>query len=341
MALQDASAQTSMAQSSGGLLLTPTQLSALKGDTGRFTTILKNCDATLNTRPAPLAILKPANHYDTSGANAPTEEGKRLTDDAVRAYRQALCYALTDDSKYAASSQRILDAWANTFKGVKSLQGRAAVNFNLPYMIVAAGWVKNANAWKHASFDRFLRTTILPLAALDNPNNQGMWAIFMQSAIGAYLGDQRILKAARNNWQTHIQHMVAADGRMPHEIARSDTSNYVGGPTKGIRGLAYTNYALLPTALAAQVLAVAGKPVWATKSGVLLHKAFTKAAGWVLHPETFPYYASNQGQLQDINGVSYFPLLLKEYPNSDAEAVLKERPVKADGFLLMKLFGGQ
>lgn len=338
--VQSASAQAT-SPTAGGILLTQAQLSALKSDMSRFTALLRNCDANVNYQPTPLAVLEMAAHYNASGENAPTQEEAHLSEEARLSYRQALCYALTGELKYALSSQRILDAWGTTFKKVAPHNAQGNVNFNLPYMVIAASWVKNANDWNHSTFDTFLLHIILPMAEVKRTNNHGQWGIFMQATIGAYLGNAQLLAEARNSWQRHIQDAVATDGSMPREITRSDTSDFVDGPTKGIRGLAYTNYALLPATLAAQVFAVSGQPVWATPSGLLLQKAFGKAASWVLHPETFPYYASNNGKLQDTNDVGYFPVLLKQYPNEAAEAVLEQDKVTSDGFLLMELFGGK
>lgn len=311
---------------------------ALRNDPAQFSDLLRGCQGSLNVLPTPAAKLSAADRYGAAGTSEAPQADAALASDAVRAYRQALCYALSGDLKYAASSQRILGAWAGTLRSVESLQSQGNINFYLPYMVVAAGWVKDAGGWNHAPFGQFLRRTILPLAQLNSPDNHGLWAIFMQASIGAYLGDAKLVTAAKGNWQKQLRGMVQPDGTMPLEMARSDTSNYTGGPTKGDRGLAYTNYALLPAALTAQVLEVAGQPVWNTPGGELLRRAFAKAAGWVLRPKTFPYYASNGGHLQDTDVVGYFALLLRHYPNPDAEAVLERGQVKSDGFALLKLF---
>lgn len=320
-------------------MLSQSDLSTLRGDQARFAAVLRGCENAAHIPPSPVAILSATPHYSAQGASKDT--ANTLASDSQRAYRLGLCYALTGKGDYASAAQHILEAWASTLKQATTLQAKDNINFNMPYMIVAAGWIKDAGGWNHKPFDLFLMRTVLPLAQLDNMNNHGLWAVFMESSIAAYLNDPQLLITARRDWQTHIKAMTRPDGTMPHEMARSDTNNYTGGPTKGIRGLAYTHYALLPAALTAQVLDVAGQGVWNSAGGMLLQKAFGKAAGWTLHPETFPYYASNGGKLQDTNGVSYFPLLLKHYPNADAQAVLKAGNVTADGFLLMKLFGGQ
>lgn len=41
----------------------------------------------------------------------------------------------------------------------------------------------------------------------------------------------------------------------------------------------------------------AGKPQWDTGEGKLIGLAYNQAAQWTLHPETFPYFESNQGKL--------------------------------------------
>ena len=76
----------------------------------------------------------------------------------------------------------------------------------------------------------------------------------------------------------------------------------------------YKRQFLLPASLAAKIFADQGQAVWQSGAGKLLGAAFDRAAAWTLHPETFPYYASNNGQLQGIRNLSYFALLRRYYP---------------------------
>lgn len=90
--------------------------------------------------------------------------------------------------------------------------------------------------------------------------------------------------------------------------------------------------------MTAKLLADAGHPVWATPGGKLLQAAFAKAAEWTLNPQTFPYYTGETANLVGVDNASYFPLLLKSYPNADAAQVVAGGKITADGFQLTELF---
>ncbi|TAM24186.1 MAG: hypothetical protein EPN68_09285 [Rhodanobacter sp.] len=324
---------------SHSVLLNKQELADLGARRAAFSDLLSHCDRQLDYVAHPVAVLALAQHYTAKGVNTGSNTGKELTRDARAAYRGGLCFLLTHDQRYAASTQRILDAWAGTLKKVTTLQSKDNINFYVPYMIIAASWVHGAGHWNSTTFDRFLRTTVLPASNSANPNNHGAWGVFLEASIATYLGDTQLLERARHRWGTLLDGAVAADGTLTREIDRSATSNYHGGPDKGVKGLAYTHYFMLPATMAAKIFADDGRPVWATPEGKLFGRAFARAANWTLHPQTFPYYASNGGKLEGVRTAAYFVLLLPHYPNADAEAVLKQGDIKADAFYLLDLFG--
>ncbi|AZI56888.1 hypothetical protein EH165_00595 [Nakamurella antarctica] len=261
-----------------------------------------------------------------------------LASDAQMAYADGLCYLVTGDPRYATHAQLIIDAWAKTLGSVPTLQGKDAVNFDMPYMIHAASWVRAVNGWNDAPFTSFLQSVVLPNAETSNPNNHGMWAVLMVASAATFTADSSQLMSAENRWGQILQGEVTADGSMPQEAERSDTSDYRGGPDTGIKGIDYTHYTLLPASMTAKLLADAGYPVWATPGGKLLQEAFAKAAEWTLKPQTFPYYTGETSKLIGVDNASYFPLLLKYYPNPDATQVVASGTITADGFQLTKLF---
>ncbi len=293
---------------SHSVLLNKQELADLGARRAAFSDLLSHCDRQLDYVAHPVAVLALAQHYTAKGVNTGSNTGKELTRDARAAYRGGLCFLLTHDQRYAASTQRILDAWAGTLKKVTTLQSKDNINFYVPYMIIAASWVHGAGHWNSTTFDRFLRTTVLPASNSANPNNHGAWGVFLEASIATYLGDTQLLERARHRWGTLLDGAVAADGTLTREIDRSATSNYHGGPDKGVKGLAYTHYFMLPATMAAKIFADDGRPVWATPEGKLFGRAFARAANWTLHPQTFPYYASNGGKLEGVRTAAYFVL---------------------------------
>ena len=321
------------------ILLNEHELAGLSARRAAFKGLLSHCDKELDYVARPVAVLAPDPHYTAKGVNTSANNGKQLASDARAAYHAGLCFVLTHDARYATAAQRILDAWAGTLKKVTTKQGDDDVNFYMPYMIMAASWVRGTGYWDGTKFGQFLETTVLPTSSSANRNNHGAWGVFLEASIAAYDGDTKLLERARHRWGTLLDGAVAADGTLPREVSRSGTTNWRGGPDKGKKGLAYTHYFMLPATLAAKIFADEGQPVWATRDGKLFGLAFARAASWTLHPKTFPYYASNHGKLEGVRTAAYFALLLRHYPNADAQAVLKQGDIQGDSFDLLELFG--
>lgn len=319
-------------------LLTAQEVETLQGEKSRFASVIQRCDRQLSAQPRPVATLALVQHYTASGTDQGSVTSDTLAPDAQMAYADGLCYLVTGDTKYAAHAQSIIDAWARTLTSAPTLQGKDAVNVDMPYMIGAASWVRAVNGWNTASFTSFLHTVVLPNAETSNPNNHGMWAVLMVASAATFTADNSLLMSAQNRWGQILQGEVTADGSMPQEAERSDTSDYRGGPDKGIKGIDYTHYTLLPASMTAKLLADAGHPVWATPGGKLLQEAFAKAAEWTLNPQKFPYYSGEAAKLIGVDNAAYFPLLLKYYPNADATQVVAAGKITADGFQLTELF---
>lgn len=319
------------------VLVSEADIARVRSHPGKFAGLVKRCSEQIGYQPRPIAVLASRRRYTATGTQD-IGDGKILAADAEASYRLGLCYLVTQDRRYAATTQHILDSWAGRLTGVANHQSQGNINFKLPFMITAASWVRGANGWDHSRFDRFVSQVVVPQSESDNPNNHGMWGVLLEASAARYLGDAAGLAKARNRWGEIIAGAAAPDGTLTREIMRSNTSNFRDGPGKGIKGMAYTHYFLLPASLAGKIFADAGTPVWDTDSGRLLGAAFRKAAGWTLRPDTFPYHASNGGKLEGVNSISYFPLLLHIYENPDAEAVLRSGVRGSDAFFLEKLF---
>lgn len=320
------------------VFVTPAEWQSIRNRKQAFSDVLAGCSQRVDFQPSPIAILSSPRKYTATGDAGNRADQKILPRDANQAYRFAICYQVTRDTRYAATAQRIVDAWAHTLKGVAAHNDQGNLNFQMPLMILAADWVRGVNGWKTDDFDKFLRTFVIRNSESSNENNHGMWGVLLETSSYAYLGDAAGLAKARTRWGEILRGATSADGTLIREIQRSDTSNFAGGATKGIRGLAYANYFLVPASVAAKIFADAGMPLWDSPDGQVLARTYAKTAGWVEHPETFPFYAANGGKLQDTNGASYIPILLKHYPSADAVAVLKRGNIAPDAFLTTKLF---
>jgi hypothetical protein len=95
---------------------------------------------------------------------------------------------------------------------------------------------------------------------------------------------------------------------------------------------------LLPTTLAAEIFRNQGMDVYRDNAGHSLALAYVRAAAWTLHPETFPYYASNGGHLNGIRNAAYFRILQQRVPNGDGAAVLGQGNLGMDGYAIALLY---
>jgi len=331
-------ALTSMAQAEP-LLVKDAQIATLKADAKFTRSLLKKCDAELTAPNHAVADFAPAPHYTAHGSSPDDDQAKGLTGDIRRAYRAALCYRLSANVAYAVQAQSIADSWAGTMKSASKAQGRSDINFNIAQLVVAASWVDGVNGWNAAPFKTWLRKVISPLSLSAEPNNRGNWGNLQDVAIAAFINDEPSLATAAARWQALLTSEVAEDGTMPLEICRSNSSDHCGGPDRGVNGLAYTHYALLPAAIAGDILEAQGQKSFGSPSGTSFGNAVQKAAAFTQNPTLFPYYASNNGKLNKIDHCAYFALAARHFPDENARAVLGAGTCKSDIWMLQKLFG--
>lgn len=325
--------------SAQGFILTQQDLEKVKSDAGAVSKIRQASSKLGNYTPHPVAELNLPDHYTSTGTDEESDQGSQdLARDANAAYVKALSYLVTGNTDDASQAQRILDSWATTLQNVGTVQGKNTLNFNGPYLLAAATWVRGVGGWDDSTFAAFTRGQLIPNAELTHPNNHGQWGILLVASSGIFLNDQSLVTRARTQWLKAVPQEIAPDGTLPTEMTRSSTSDYHGGPTKGQRGIAYTHYALLPMSVAAQIFDVAGNPVWDSDGGQRMGKPLGVVAGWVNDPKSFPYYASNDGKLPDLHNDGYFALLLRHYPNATAQQVLEKSAPEGERFWLATLF---
>lgn len=323
---------------SDAVWLTQQDIDGLRRQPARSSALLQRCEKEMAIAASPVAVYAPPLHYAASGT-VKSSVSKNFAEDGRIAYRAALCYAVTQDVRYSRHTQEIISSWSDTLQSVASPQGAAEITFNLPAYVLAASLVRSQNQWNDQPFRHLLTEIALPLKHTNNENNHANWTVFLTASIAAYTGDQRLLANSRARWLELMDKQIAADGSLPLEICRSDTNNYCDGPRKGISGVSYTHYTLLPTTAAARIFELQGQSVWTSPESAKLAAAYQKAATWTLHPETFPYYESNGGNLIGVNNAAYFTLLQRHYPIADGNAVIAANKLGMDALEWVLLFG--
>ncbi|WP_281769671.1 alginate lyase family protein [Helicobacter ailurogastricus] len=265
-----------------------------------------------------------------------TETGERKADpcsaafkrSATLAYDLALGFLVSGKKEYAKRAQEILNKWAQSLKVVGSKEAKNLINFYMPYMNMAYLFIRSK--FPSPPFERFSRG-VLAYARYHKDNNIGAWSVLFGVSGALVIHDRALLLEMARLWQKWILNAIDENGVMQKEIVRSNTANYNGGPTKGIKGIAYTHFALTPISVAGQLLAENGFDLWHTKAGQKLFKAYNKTAEWVLNPTTFPYYQPN---LMDIHHNAYFLLLNQYFKSTAGQQAIKQDGFKGDRFRL-------
>ncbi len=285
-------------------------------------------DKKLSQKIQPCAQLNASKHYTSTGVREPDACAKSFKKSAIMSYDLALGYLVSKNKQYGLKAIEILNAWAKELQSVDTYQSEDNINFYMPYMNMAYWFVKKAfPSPKYEDFIKRMRQ--YSQSALNT--NHGAWGILFDVSSALALDDHALLQNSANRWQEWVFKAIDEDGVIASAITRSDTSDYHGGPTKGIKGIAYTNFALLALTISGELLFENGYDLWGSEAGKRLSVAYNKVATWILNPETFPYFQPN---LIGVHNNAYFIILAKHYSSPSADELLKQGDLHEDGFRL-------
>ncbi|WP_390112158.1 alginate lyase family protein [Helicobacter pylori] len=285
-------------------------------------------DKKLSQTIQPCAQLNASKHYTSTGVREPDVCTKSFKKSALMSYDLALGYWVSKNKQYGLKAIEILNAWAKELQSVDTYQSEDNINFYMPYMNMAYWFVKKA--FPSPEYEDFIkRMRQYSQSALNT--NHGAWGILFDVSSALALDDHALLQNSANRWQEWVFKAIDENGVIASAITRSDTSDYHGGPTKGIKGIAYTNFALLALTISGELLFENGYDLWGSEAGKRLSVAYNKVATWILNPETFPYFQPN---LIGVHNNAYFIILAKHYSSPSANELLKQGDLHEDGFRL-------
>ncbi|WQZ62004.1 alginate lyase family protein [Helicobacter pylori] len=285
-------------------------------------------DKKLSQTIQPCAQLNASKHYTSTGVREPDACTKSFKKSALMSYDLALGYWVSNNKQYGLKAIEILNAWAKELQSVDTYQSEDNINFYMPYMNMAYWFVKKA--FPSPEYEDFIkRMRQYSQSALNT--NHGAWGILFDVSSALALDNHALLQNSTNRWQDWIFKAIDENGVIASAITRSDTSDYHGGPTKGIKGIAYTNFALLALTISGELLFENGYDLWGSEAGKRLSVAYNKVATWILNPETFPYFQPN---LIGVHNNAYFIILAKHYSSPSANELLKQGDLHEDGFRL-------
>ncbi|WQS66162.1 alginate lyase family protein [Helicobacter pylori] len=285
-------------------------------------------DKKLSQTIQPCAQLNASKHYTSAGVREPDACTKSFKKSALMSYDLALGYLVSKNKQYGLKAIEILNAWAKELQSVDTYQSEDNINFYMPYMNMAYWFVKKA--FPSPEYEDFIkRMRQYSQSALNT--NHGAWGILFDVSSALALDDHALLHNSANRWQDWIFKAIDENGVIASAITRSDTSDYHGGPTKGIKGIAYTNFALLALTISGELLFENGYDLWGSEAGKRLSVAYNKVATWILNPETFPYFQPN---LIGVHNNAYFIILAKHYSSPSADELLRQGDLHEDSFRL-------
>lgn len=285
-------------------------------------------DKKLSQTIQPCVQLNASKHYTSTGVREPDACTKSFKKSATMSYDLALGYWVSKNKQYGLKAIEILNAWAKELQSVDTYQSEDNINFYMPYMNMAYWFVKKA--FPSPEYEDFIkRMRQYSQSALNT--NHGAWGILFDVSSALALDDNALLQNSANRWQEWVFKAIDENGVIASAITRSDTSDYHGGPTKGIKGIAYTNFALLALTISGELLFENGYDLWGSEAGKRLFVAYNKVATWILNPETFPYFQPN---LIGVHNNAYFIILAKHYSSPSANELLKQGDLHEDGFRL-------
>ncbi|MGN8440841.1 alginate lyase family protein, partial [Helicobacter pylori] len=281
-------------------------------------------DKKLSQKIQPCAQLNASKHYTSTGVREPDACTKSFKKSALMSYDLALGYLVSKNKQYGLKAIEILNAWAKELQSVDTYQSEDNINFYMPYMNMAYWFVKKA--FPSPEYEDFIkRMRQYSQSALNT--NHGAWGILFDVSSALALDDNALLQNSANRWQEWVFKAIDENGVIANAITRSDTSDYHGGPTKGIKGIAYTNFALLALTISGELLFENGYDLWGSEAGKRLSVAYNKVATWILNPETFPYFQPN---LIGVHNNAYFIILAKYYSSPSANELLKQGDLHED-----------
>ncbi|MFL1971485.1 alginate lyase family protein [Helicobacter pylori] len=285
-------------------------------------------DKKLSQTIQPCAQLNASKHYTFTGVREPDVCTKSFKKSAIMSYDLALGYLVSQNKQYGLKAIEILNAWAKELQSVDTYQSEDNINFYMPYMNMAYWFVKKA--FPSPEYEDFVKQMRQYSQSALNTNH-GAWGILFDVSSALALDDHALLQNSANRWQEWVFKAIDENGVIASAITRSDTSDYHGGPTKGIKGIAYTNFALLALTISGELLFENGYDLWGSGAGKRLSVAYNKVATWILNPETFPYFQPN---LIGVHNNAYFIILAKHYSSPSADELLKQGDLHEDGFRL-------
>lgn len=203
----------------------------------------------------------------------PEREGSGRLGEAVQML--GIVYHVTGEEKYAAKASELLRAWFTdpvtgmnpnmTFgqirPGHRSIRGTGIIDARrFTFALEGAKMIEDSQSWTAAdkkalqawsgAFVYWLENSTQGRMEMAAPNNHGLWYDVIRLVHLLYAGDyDHALEVVRDSYAARLDSQVAADGSLPHELART-------------LGLHYSTFATEASLIAANMGRKVGYDLW-------------------------------------------------------------------------------
>ena len=296
--------------------------------------LLYECGNAMNEAPTPPRTLYVPPWYQDP--NGHSRAGDAVQNDSNNAYALALCYRITGNESFAQAAVHIISAWSTTLTQIDARDDTLLVfSYHFPSMIFAADLLRGAPAYTQEidqGFVKFLKTTALQGSSMNTvsrvgcgyksgvqlTNNWSDWGIVLAMSIGAFTGDTQLYTESIQKWRSNVAIQVDEQGDLPIEGRRNNCS--------GDTGLHYTNYAMQPLTIAAEIAYANGIDLYQDQS---YQRAVHRTAEVDRYPSRFPFYKHSDSDYVDVRyKVAWLEVARTHIADANADWLLQQfRPV--------------
>lgn len=267
--------------------------------------LLYECGNAMREAPTPPRTLYVPPWYQNPDGHS--QASAAVQNDSNNAYALALCYRITGNETFAQAAALIISTWSTTLTQIDARDDTLLVfSYHFPSMIFAADLLRGAPSYTRdvdQGFVKFLKATALQGSSMNTvsrvgcgyrsgvqlTNNWSDWGIVLAMSIGAFSGDTQLYAESIQKWRSNVSVQVDERGDLPIEGRRNNCS--------GDTGLHYTNYAMQPLTIAAEIAYNNGVDLYQDPS---YQRAVHRTAEVDRFPSRFPFYRHNDSDYVDM-----------------------------------------
>ncbi|MBC8162412.1 MAG: alginate lyase family protein [Roseiflexaceae bacterium] len=296
--------------------------------------LLYECNNAMRTAPNPPRTLYVPPFYENPDGHGRAKEA--VKNDSNNAYALALCYRITGNESFAQAGARVISAWSTTLTKMDTRDDTTLVfSYHFPSMIFAADLLRGAPPYTTAidqRFVTFLKTTALQGSSMNTvsrvgcgyksgvqlTNNWSDWGTVLAMSIGVFTADTQLYAESVQKWRSNVSIQIDDQGNLPIEGRRNNCS--------GDTGLHYTNYAMQPLTIAAEIAYNNGTDLYQDQR---YQRAIHRTAEVDRYPSRFPFARHNDSEYVDTRyKVAWLEVARNHTADANADWLLEQfRPV--------------